>query len=247
MSRRMLLAALAAMFLFAGLVPAAGAFPAVKTGVEFGLLGSQPWLGELPAGSSFDQKPSVGFAGGLTFDFGLPHGLELASGLRYFGDRDRRDVNFTIDFGGGDTSHLEGKTTIEFHRIGLPLRLRTGLPDAHGITIEAGLEPTYLVKAVATDDVTVTTIVTNAPRASRAPARPAATIFESFQNPDGDVTDQYQRWSLMAGGGLGWKFGLLGKDLALRARWHQGLLDEGKSKDLKVYTRTGELALGLSW
>ena len=124
------------------------------------------------------------------------------------------------------------------------MRLRTGLPDVHGITIEAGLEPTYLVKAVATDDVAVTSVVTNA---ARGPAQPAAIIFENFMNPDGDLTDQYQRWSLMAGGGLGWKFGLLGRGLALRARWHQGLLDEGKSKDLKVYTRTGELALGVNW
>ncbi len=247
MSKRSTLVALFALFVFSLVASTAGAFPGLRTGVEIGVLGSRPWLNkDLVTGSS-DQRMAYGLAGGFTLDLALPHGFALESGLRYFGDADGRDVDVLLDNGGGSTTRIQGKVTTRFHRIGLPIRLRAGLPMGKGLSVEAGLEPQYLVRALENDDVTVTNLLSGATAYARGRAAPSFVIFDTASNPDGDVTDMYQRWSVLVGAGLGWDFGLLGKTAAVRARWYEGLNDQTKSKDSRIFSRGGELALGFRW
>jgi len=247
MSKRSTIVALFALLLFSIPAAPAGAFPHVRTGLEIGVLGSQPWLNkDLVTGTS-DQRMAYGLAGGFTLDFELPHGVALESGLRYFGDADGRNVDVLLDNGGGSTTRIQGKVTTTFHRIGLPIRVRAGLPMGKGLSVEAGLEPQYLVEALENDDVTATSFLSGAVANARGPATPTFVIFDTASNPDGNVTDLYQRWSVLVGAGLGWDFGLFGKTAAVRARWYEGLNDQTKSKDSRIFSRGGELALGFRW
>jgi hypothetical protein len=236
-------ASLATLLLSMCFVPAGQSFPRPRPGIEVGLLGSKPAIpGEpLPTGATL----AYGFSVAGTLGFGLPHGLGLETGLRYSGDLDRREVDFTYSSGVPATFHAT--STVTFRRLGIPLRLRTGWPAGHGLSFEASAEPQYLLVARAENETSVIAPGT-ATRPARGPAAPVANIFEDVGTFDGgDVTSMVPRWNLMLGAGIGWEFALSRATAVTRIRYQQSVSDQTKSPEFKRYPRVGELSFGFRW
>lgn len=243
MTLRILRGSLATLMLSLCFTSAGHSFPRLRPGLEVGLLGSKPSSPEEPLATG--AKLAYGVSGAGTLAFGLPHGLALETGLRYSGDLDRREADFTYTSGVPGTFHAT--STVTFHRLGMPFRLRAGLPAGHGLSLEASAEPQYLLVARAKNETSVTGSGTMT-RAARGPAGPAATIFEDVGTFEGgDVTGMMPRWNLMVGGGLGWEFPLLKATAVARLRYQQSVSDQTKSPDFKRYPRVGELSFGIRW
>jgi hypothetical protein len=242
---RGLAAACAAAVALAVLVPAAGAFPAPRPGLEIALSGGRPWLPEAPAGypDYYDDKVAAGYAAGGTLEWKLRGPFRLATGLRYSLDTERSD--FEVDFGGG--ARISGIDRVRLHRLGVPLRLRLPLPFLRGLSAEAGAETQYLLLARRDDETQFDYgIIFLGARPPRDVARPSAIIFEGYTGQD-DVTGHYPRWNLALGGGLGWEFPLGRVTGALRGRYQQGVSDQTKTPYAKDFSRVAELGLGIQW
>lgn len=246
MPARLIRSAIALTLVLACFAPAARAWPSLRPGLEVGLLGSRPWIPELPLRIGPEPNVAFGFSAAGTIGFGIPYGLAIETGLRYSRDVDDRDVDFTLGLGGTATTY-RGTTTTKFQRLGIPVRLLAGLPGDRGFSVEASAEPQYLLRADASSDVTTGLAPAPAARMARGPAARTANIFEDVGTYEGDVTDMLPRWNLMLGGGLGWEFALARTTAVVRGRFQQSVTDQSKSAEARIYPRVVELSFGLCW
>lgn len=192
--------------------------------------------------TSFDSRWTTGVAAGFTLRAALPAKLALESGLRYVREADRVHDDVDLAFGGGvSTGWWEGTTT--FQRLALPLRVSAGLPFGRGFSLEAGVEPQYLLRA---DQSTDSMLLFATSAGVRGPAAPAAIIFESLMG-DHEVTSTLPRWSAVVSAGVGWEPLTTQPAVVLHARWLQGVSDQTLSPYMKRYSRAAELGLGLRW
>ena len=246
MPARLIRSTITLSLMLACFASAAQAWPSLRPGLEVGLLGSKPWIPQLPFPTGPEPNVALGFSAAGTLGFGIPYGLAIETGLRYSRDVDDRDVDFTFDLG-GTTATYRGTTTTTFQRLGIPVRLLAGLPGGQGFSVEASAEPQYLLRADATADVTTGLSPGPATRMARGPATRTANIFEDVGTFEGDVTDLLPRWNLMLGGGVGWEFELAGTTAVLRGRFQQSVTDQAKSPEARIYPRVVELSFGLCW
>lgn len=246
MPARLIRITIALSLMLACFASAARAWPSLRPGLEVGLLGSKPWIPELPFRIGPEPNVAFGFSAAGTLGFGIPYGLAIETGLRYSRDVDDRDVDFTLGQGGTTTTY-RGTTTTKFQRLGVPVRLLAGLPGDYGFSVEASAEPQYLLHAEAASDVTTGLPPGPVTRMTRGPATRTANIFEDVGTLEGDVTDRQPRWNLMLGGGLGWEFSLARTTAVVRGRFQQSVTDQSKSAEARIYPRVVELSFGLCW
>lgn len=226
---------------------AAGPLPLPRPGLELMASGGQPWRPETAFDLSnvVDDRIAPGFAVGGTLEWKLAGPLALETGLRYVFDAVQRRYEF-VDFLGSGLD-VSGTYRQRFHRLGVPLRLRTRLPLLRGLSGEAGAEAQYLLAARQEEDSSplLAYPLTSGAGAGRI-ARPVAQIFEGSAMGD-DITDRFPRWNLAFGGGLGWDFPLGAVRGELRGRYQLGASDQTKSPYEKAYTRVAELGLAVRW
>ena len=225
--------------------PEARAFPAPRPGLEVTLSGSRSSYPEEPSGSSdgVRERVAAGYAAGGTLAWELAGPLALETGLRYSLDTERRDYSYEFPGGGGVEILMRNR----LHRVGVPVRLRVGLPFLRGLSAEAGAETQYLLQARRDDEQRGSFAIIFAQGQSPGRiAHPAAIIFEDYWGQE-DITSLYPRWNLALGGGLGWEFPLGRVTGALRARYQQGVSDQTRTPYAKDFSRVGELGLAVRW
>jgi len=181
------------------------------------------------------------FGGVAAFDV-LPS-LSIGTGVRWHRDVERIEFEFRDSVDPSTVYTLVTRTRLE--SIGLPLRAEWR-PARGGLRIEGSTEIAWL--ATAHSESRFDDVPPYVGPGARGSDLGFAQIFERVGTLDGNVTDNFRRWNVSLGAGVGWEIPTPGTEhVAVRLHGSHGLTHNMRSGEVRRYTRAVELGAEVTW